>query len=174
MARYGGAKTRRNKDRLVEVDAGNPHFPDPNLEVYNLTGLWAEYHIYDGPREIGRTFPWREFQETFFRLMDSAFQQLPWSISIDAANPEYTPFTSRPSLVHLRFGLFDDPFMHEEHDGYNMESWNFFGRDRYLRSPAGGEFSYYTSYDQDHVLDESDMHGRTFENEAAEFHISYR
>lgn len=136
-------------------------------------GLWAEYHIYDGPREIGRTFPSREFQETFFHLMDSAFQQLPWSISIDAANSEYTPFASRPSLVDLRFGLFDDSFMHEDHDGYNTESWDFFGRDRYLRSPAGGEFSYYTSYDQEHVLDESGMHGRTFEDEAAEFHISY-
>ncbi len=134
---------------------------------------FAEYHIYDGPREIGRTFPSKAFQETCFQLLDSAFTELPWSISIDAANPEYSPFVARPELVQIPFGLFDDSFMHQDHDGYNTESWNFFGRDRYITSPAGGEFSYYTDYDQEHVLDEAGIHGRIFEDEAAEFHISY-
>lgn len=136
-------------------------------------GLWAEYHIYDGPREIGRTFPSKDFQETFFHLMDASFKELPWNISIDAANPEYTPFAAKPELKQLAFGLFDDSFMHEDHDGYNTESWNFFGRDRYMSSPAGGEFSYYSDFDQEHVLDREGMHGRIFEDEAREFHISY-
>src|SRR5690606_12348267 len=88
-------------------------------------GLWAGYHIYDGPREIGRTFPSKDVQETFFHLMDASFKELPWNISIDAANPEYTPFAAKPELKQLAFGLFDDSFMHEDHDGYNTESWNF-------------------------------------------------
>lgn len=137
-------------------------------------GLWAEYHIYDGPLEIGRTFPSKDFQETFFHVMDSVFTELPWSISIDAADPEYSPFAEEPELKNIAFGLFDDSFMHEDHEGYNTESWNFFGRDRYMTSPAGGEFSYYSDYDQEHVLDYPEgIYGRTFEEKASEFHISY-
>lgn len=41
---------------------------DPRL-VFIQTGfgLWAEYHIYDGPFILGTTFPTKEFQENFFR-----------------------------------------------------------------------------------------------------------
>ena len=49
----------------------------------------------------------------------------------------------------------------------------FFGPKRYLYSPAGGEFSYYTDYDQKHVLDPQGIHGVSWENACKTFHISY-
>src|SRR5690606_9222911 len=45
-------------------------------------GLWGEYHIYDGPFELGKTFPSMEFQTTFLKKMESEFKSLKWSISI--------------------------------------------------------------------------------------------
>jgi hypothetical protein len=66
------------------------------------------------------------------------------------------------------------------HDGfgepgeYNTESWNFFDRERYKRSPAGGEFSYYSDYDQEHVLDWPDgPYGKPWEFFAEDFHMTY-
>jgi hypothetical protein len=63
--------------------------------------------------------------------------------------------------------------MCEDHDGYNRSSWLFFGADRYKTSPFGGEFSYYTDYDQKHCLDKAGMHGRTFEDEVARYHMTF-
>lgn len=137
-------------------------------------GLWAEYHIYDGPRIIGRTFPSKKFQAEFFKLMEETFTYTPWMISIDAADPAYTPFAEEPELKELKFGVFDDSFMHETHADHNGKNWTFFGEDRYRESPAGGEFSYYTKYDQEHVLDYPEgIYGHTFEEEAARFHITF-
>lgn len=137
-------------------------------------GLWAEYHIYDGPFILGRTFPSKEFQKNFFEEMDQNFKNTPWSVSIDAASSTYTPLAASPEVKNLKFGLFDDSFMHENHDEYNTTCWNFFGRNRYKQSPAGGEFGYYTNYDQQHVLDyPNGIHGRNFESEARNFHITY-
>jgi hypothetical protein len=147
---------------------------DPRLAfIQTGFGLWAEYHIYDGPLEIGTTFPSKQFQADFFRHLDTVFATTPWSISIDAADDTYSPFEQLSDLKTIDFGLFDDSFMHEEHGGYNTDCWNFFGRERYLRSPAGGEFSYYTDFDQEHVLDAEGIHGTTWEEAAAAFHISY-
>ena len=136
-------------------------------------GLWAEYHIYDGPFIMGRTFPSTEFQSQFFRLMDEVFTDLTWSISIDAASEEYSPFIYHPDLLDLNFGVFDDSFMHETHDEYNTTNWNLLDRNRYRKAPAGGEFGYYTKYDQENVLNKNGIHGRTFESEAEKFHITY-
>lgn len=136
-------------------------------------GLWAEYHIYDGPFIKGRTFPSTEFQAQFFKLMDEVFTDLTWSISIDAASEEYSPFISYPDLLILNFGVFDDSFMHKTHDRYNTTNWNLLDRNRYRKAPAGGEFSYYTDYDQENVLNKNGIHGRTFESEAEKFHITY-
>ncbi len=140
-------------------------------------GLWAEYHIYDGPFELGVTFPSKEFQERFFYHMDSTFTETPYMISIDAADNTYSPFEEKPELLNLPFGNFDDSFMHEgfgEEGEYNTESWKFFGPDRYKTSPAGGEFSYYTSYDQKHVLDWPDgPYGKPYEYFARQFHITF-
>jgi len=140
-------------------------------------GLWAEYHIYDGPFILGKTFPSKEFQEEFFGHLESVFINTPWSVSIDAASDDYSPFEQKPELKNIRFGLFDDSFMHEHHSTspseYNMSGWNFFGTERYMTSPAGGEFSYYTDYDQQHVLDPEGPWGRSFEDFAGQYHISY-
>jgi len=151
---------------------------DPRLAFIEVGfGLWAEYHIYDGPFILGQTFPSKAFQESFFNHLDTTFITTPFMISIDAASDEYSPFAEVPALLDIPFGLFDDSFMHEGFDEpgeYNTESWNFFGRDRYQAAPAGGEFSYYTSYDQQHVLDYPDgPYGKPFEFFANDFHITF-
>lgn len=151
---------------------------DPRLAFVQVGfGLWAEYHIYDGPFELGVTFPSKVFQEEFFRHLDTTFVQTPFSCSIDAADDTYSPFEENPELIELRFGLFDDSFMHNgfgEPGNYNTENWNFFDRERYKTSPAGGEFSYYSNYDQQHVLDWPDgPYGKPYEYFAEDFHITY-
>ncbi len=148
---------------------------DPRLAFIQVGfGLWAEYHIYSGPFTLGKTFPSKEFQETFFYHLDTTFRKTPWSISIDAADDRYAPFEEKPTLKDLKFGLFDDSFMHKSHGGYNTSNWNFFDRERYKTSPAGGEFSYYSSYDQEHVLDyPNGPYGKPYETFAAEFHMTY-
>lgn len=147
---------------------------DPRLAFVQIGfGLWAEYHIYDGPMELGKTFPSKEYQAKFLRRMNEVYVQTPWSISIDAAEQERTPFAESPGLKKLPFGLFDDSFMHEKHGEYNTACWDFFGRDRWKKSPAGGEFSYYTAHDQQHALSDEGPHGESFASSAGRFHISY-
>ena len=153
---------------------------DPRLAFLETGfGLWAEYHIYDGPYVPGKTFPSKDFQAEFMRGMAEWFKETTWSISIDAAGhsddeePTYGPFEEQPELLNLRFGNFDDSFMCEDHDGYNYKSWKFFGEERYKKAPLGGEFSYYTDSDQKHCLDKKGMHGRVFEDEVAKFHMTF-
>ena len=147
---------------------------DPRLAfVQTGFGLWAEYHIYDGPRVMGQTFPSKEFQATFFKEMDKYFKNTTWSISIDAADASYSPLKAQQDLLDIRFGNFDDSFMHEDHGDYNRDCWLFFGLDRYKKAPCGGEFSYYTDYDQVHCLDKEGMYGRLFENEVKRYHMTY-
>lgn len=147
---------------------------DPRIAfIQTGFGLWAEYHIYDGPFILGKTFPSKEFQDTSFRNMETHFKATPWNISIDAADDKYSPFKAKPELKQIVFGLFDDSFMCEEHSGYNATCWNFFGTDRYKTSPGGGEFSYYSDFDQEHVLDPQGIYGRSYETLAAQFHITY-
>ena len=147
---------------------------DPRLAfVQTGFGLWAEYHIYDGPCKIGRTFPSKEFQETFFREMQNYFKETTWSISIDAADSFYSPLKAKKELLDITFGNFDDSFMHETHHEYNRDCWLFFGEDRYKIAPRGGEFSYYSDFDQKHCLDVEGMYGRTFESQVAEYHMTY-
>jgi len=151
---------------------------DPRLAFIQVGfGLWGEYHIYDGPFILGETFPSKVFQEEFFYHLESVFINTPWSISIDAADDTYSSFEQKPELKNIKFGLFDDSFMHEKHSTYpseyNMSGWKFFGEDRYKTSPAGGEFSYYTDYDQQHVLDPEGPYGRSFEDFAGQYHITY-
>ena len=43
---------------------------DPRLAFLETGfGLWAEYHIYDGPMELGKTFPDKPFQAEFARRL---------------------------------------------------------------------------------------------------------
>ena len=147
---------------------------DPRLAfVETGFGHWAEYHVYDGLFIKGQTFPSQEFQKQFLIKMDQWFVNTPWLISIDAADGKYAPFSSQKDLLRLNFGNFDDSFMCEEWSGYNWESWQFFGMERYKKAPAGGEFSYYSSYDQKHVLDKEGMYGRVFEDVVAKVHMSF-
>ena len=135
-------------------------------------GLWAEYHIYDGPMILGRTFPDRAFQSRFIRLLDTTYTRLPWNISIDAAN-DWAPFDTLPALKALGFGLFDDSFMSQNHETENRPNWLYFGETRWRSHPAGGELSYYTTSDQQHALDSAGMYGRTFDSQALRYGLSY-
>ncbi len=147
---------------------------DPRLAfVETGFGLWAEYHIYDGPCVIGQTFPSHDFQAQFLPKMDEWFQDTPWMFSIDASDSKYAPFHKKKELLDLNFGNFDDSFMCEDWSGYNWSGWKFFGEERYKKAPAGGEFSYYSDYDQKHVLDKAGMYGRVFEDVVAKVHMTF-
>ncbi len=136
-------------------------------------GLWAEYHIYDGPLVVGKTFPSKAFQARFARHLDSTFNHLPWMISIDAADKEWSPMAEDDELRGLRFGLFDDSFLCKEHPKVNALNWQAFGDDRWKRAPAGGEFSYYNKRDQRLALAPSGPNGDSFADAAARFHVSF-
>lgn len=148
---------------------------DPRIAFLQVGfGLWAEYHIYDGPMQLGKTFPSKTFQTQFVRHMGAAFTALAWSISIDAADEQVGPFGDDPTLLSLPFGLFDDSFLHKTHNQYNAECFAFFDYEtRYRRAPMGGELSYYTDYDQQHALDPQGPYGISFEQLAGRYHISY-
>lgn len=137
-------------------------------------GLWAEYHIYDGPFELGRTFPSKDFQSGFLIHLDSLFKETQWSISIDAASDRYSPFSENPELKELSFGVFDDSFMHEYHSSDNLPNWIFFNRERYFMAAIGGEFSYLSSYDEQNALNPHvGAYGTAFEEWVEEFQMTY-
>lgn len=136
-------------------------------------GLWAEYHIYDGPMKVGKTFPSKEFQTRFAHHMDATFKLLPWMISVDAADQEWSPMAQDEQLLERSFGLFDDSFLCKEHPKVNALNWRAFGTDRWRRAPAGGEFSYYNKRDQRMALAASGPNGVSFEEAAARFHVSF-
>ncbi len=136
-------------------------------------GLWAEYHIYDGPFQLGRTFPDKALQLRFARHMDASFRQTPWMISVDAADDERAPFARADELRTLGFGLFDDSFLCKQHSEYNAVNWQALGENRWQTAPAGGEFNYYTRRDQRMALAPNGPHGVSFTTAAAQFHITF-
>ncbi len=136
-------------------------------------GLWAEYHIYDGPRKIGGTFPSKEYQATFMQHLSKTFVDTPWMISIDAADGDYSPLEQQPALLDLQFGVFDDSFLCKPHAKENAINWKFFGDRRYEKSPTGGEFSYYNQRDQKLALSKEGPNKIPFESMAAQFHVSF-
>ena len=136
-------------------------------------GLWAEYHIYDGPFKLGKTFPDKAFQTEFLKHLDFVFRETPWSISVDSADDEVSPIAANKKLRQLSFGVFDDSFLCKQHSKVNKLNWDVMGRGRYRRQPAGGEFSYYTKRDQKQALAPDGPHGTSFEKAARAFHISY-
>jgi hypothetical protein len=146
---------------------------DPRLAFVQVGfGLWAEYHIYDGPMTLGGTFPSREFQAEFARHLAATFHQTPWMISVDAAG-DHAPFASDRELLALPFGLFDDSFNHADHKKHNEPNWDDLGRDRWKIAPTGGEFSFFETKDQREALAPRGPHGVSFEDQAAKFHISF-
>jgi hypothetical protein len=135
-------------------------------------GLWAEYHIYDGPMTMGGTFPSLDYQREFALTLADSFKRTPWMISVDAA-ADRAPFAGDPKLLALPFGLFDDSFNHADHARWNEPNWIGLGRDRWKVAPNGGEFSFYEPKDQKEALAPEGPHGVPFEEHAAKFHITF-
>ncbi|MGD0111158.1 MAG: DUF4832 domain-containing protein [Armatimonadota bacterium] len=140
---------------------------DPRLAFLEVGfGLWAEYHIYSGPEELGKTFPSKEFQAQFFRQLSRMFKETPWMISQDAQEASRTPFAAQRELLDLRFGIFDDSFHLAWQPGYNLEGWEFFGRDRWRHAPCGGEILFPNRPREQQVA-------AAWATEAANFHITF-
>jgi hypothetical protein len=140
---------------------------DPRLAFLEVGfGLWAEYHIYSGPEVLGKTFPSKEFQAQFFRHLAEVFQETPWMISQDAHEGHRAPFADEPELLDLEFGIFDDTFHQAWRPGYNLEGWEFFGRDRWQHSPCGGEIVIRNR-------ERSEQVAEAWAREAASFHITF-
>jgi hypothetical protein len=147
---------------------------DPRLAFVQVGfGLWAEYHIYDGPMKLGQTFPSKDYQAEFARHLSTTLKTTPWMISVDAGDDEWSAFPENESLLGLPFGLFDDSFNHAKHKKENEPNWNTLGRDRWKLSPTGGEFSFFQKVDQSKALAPTGPHGLSFEQQAAAFHISF-
>ena len=146
---------------------------DPRLAFVEVGfGLWAEYHIYDGPMELGKTFPSVEFQREFALRLGEVFRETPWMVSVDAAG-DHSPFAADEEVRALPFGLFDDSFNHARHAKWNEPNWDRLGRDRWKLAPAGGEFSFFEPEDQRAALAPNGPHGVPFERHAAKFHVSF-
>ena len=152
---------------------------DPRIAFVELGfGHWSEYHIYGTPLKLGTNFPSKEYQKEFLQHVAQVLD-IPWAISIDAADDLYTPIVADAELMALNFGLFDDSFMHEHHeinqgDGYNERCWRSIGADnRWQRGVCGGEVSYYTRNDQRNFLNPEGMYGWTWEAASAKYHITF-
>ena len=146
---------------------------DPRIAFVEVGfGHWSEYHIYGTPLQPGINFPSAAYQKEFLSYLADVLE-IPWLISIDAADS--SPVVGDASLMALTFGLFDDSFMHKEHEGdYNENCWNAIGKGaRWQTGACGGEISYYTSADQKNFLNPAGMYGVTWEQASAKYHISF-
>ena len=141
-------------------------------------GHWAEYHIYGTKLELGKNFPAKSYQTEFLTHLDTLFKETPWSISVDAADDDYSPIAGNKTLLGLGFGLFDDSFMHKEHDisqgdGDNEKNWIVLDTTRWKKAPAGGEISYYEDKDQHEFLNPKGLYNVTWEDAASKYHMTY-
>ena len=146
---------------------------DPRIAFLELGfGHWSEYHIYGTPLQPGVNFPSDAYQKEFLEYVGGVLE-IPWLISIDAADS--SPVVGDASLMALTFGLFDDSFMHKDHEGdYNENCWKAIGKGtRWQTGACGGEISYYTSADQKNFLNPAGMYGVTWEQASAKYHISF-
>ena len=146
---------------------------DPRIAFVEVGfGHWSEYHIYGTPLQPGVNFPSDTYQKEFLTCLDGTLE-IPWLISIDAADS--SPVVGDASLMALTFGLFDDSFMHKDHEGdYNENCWKAIGKGtRWQTGACGGEISYYTSSDQKNFLNPTGMYGVTWEQASAKYHITF-
>jgi len=146
---------------------------DPRIAFVEVGfGHWSEYHIYGTPLQPGVNFPSDAYQKEFLSHLGDVLE-IPWLISIDAADS--SPVVGDASLMALTFGLFDDSFMHKDHEGdYNENCWNSIGKGiRWKTGACGGEISYYTSADQKNFLNPAGMYGVTWEQASSKYHISF-
>lgn len=152
---------------------------DPRIAFVQVGfGHWGEYHIYGTTKKFGVNFASKNYQAEFLKHVATQFKDTPWSVSIDAADNSYSPVIDDPSLLALNFGLFDDSFMHAEHDisqgyGDNERNWRDMGLDRWKTAPGGGEVSYYTPKDQQEFLNPAGLYGVTWEQAASKYHMTY-
>jgi hypothetical protein len=94
-------------------------------------------------------------------------------ISVDAANEEWSPFSTESKLRSVKFGLFDDSFNHMKHAKENEPNWKALGEERWKLAPTGGEFSFFKKVDQRLALAPGGPHGIAFEEQASKFHVSF-
>ena len=152
---------------------------DPRLAFLEVGfGHWAEYHTHGTAVKLGKNFPSKEFQKVFMEMLSATMRDTPWLVSIDAAQQKYSDLAADPTLAALSFGLFDDSFMHEEHDighgdGWNEQCWRRFGTARWRRAPCGGEVSYYRTRDQREFLSPKGLYGITWKEAAAKYHLTF-
>ncbi len=168
--------------KLFYTDFAKRYENDPRIAFVEVGfGHWSEYHIYDENGvniKFGTNFPTKDYQKEFFLHLSDVMANIPWAISIDAADDEYTPFADDKELRSLSFGLFDDSFMHKEHEkksgeGYNEECWETMGVNRWKTGVCGGEISYYEDTDQEKFTNPSGMYGHTWEEQSAKYHITF-
>lgn len=149
-------------------------YPDPSTGLAYVEvgfGLWGEYHldfdnlsVFSDPTTstkagaMGKLFPSRSEQKRILSAVNTAFVNMPWGISIDAADADFGPYLSPAAASGLDFGLFDDSLLHEDWADSNRNNWSFFGSGRKLQV-NGGEFSYYTDHDQRYALLSKGPHG---------------
>ena len=163
------------------MDFANRYNFDERIAFMELGfGHWAEYHIYGTALIMGYNFPSYEYQKDFLKLVSQVLE-IPWLISIDAADNNYSPIVESQELMNLPFGLFDDSFMHRNHEvadageeAWNEHCWMDLGYGtRWWNAPMGGEISYYTMYDQRNFLNPNGMYGHTWKEQAEKYHISF-
>lgn len=151
---------------------------DPRLAFVEVGfGHWGEYHTYGTTVQFGKNFPTKTYQREFFQHL-SKVMDIPWMVSIDAGDEMYSDVCTHASTKNLSFGLFDDTFMHAEHDksqgdGWNEQCWEWSGLDHWKTGVCGGEVSYYTADDQHNFLNPKGMYGVTWEQAAAKYHMSW-
>ena len=168
--------------KLFYTDFAKKYENDPRIAFVEVGfGHWSEYHIYDeNGVDIGKdgNFPSKDYQKEFFLHLANVMGSIPWAISTDAADDDYSPFADDKDLRKLAFGLFDDSFMHKDHektskDGYNEECWITMGKDRWKTGVCGGEISYYSSSDQKNFTREEGMYGLTWKDQSEKYHITF-
>jgi hypothetical protein len=140
-------------------------------------GHWGEGHTYGTKPLFGVNFPAREYQRELFIHL-SQVMTIPWLTSIDAGDEYYSDICTHEDTRNLAFGLFDDTFMHAEHelskgDGWNEKCWQWSGMDHWKTGVCGGEISYYTPDDQHNFLNPNGMYGFTWEQAAAKYHMTF-
>jgi hypothetical protein len=161
------------------TDFNEQYKDDPRIAVIQLGfGHWSEGHIYGTDLEFGVNFPTKEYQREYYTHV-SKTMEIPWGISISGGDEYYSPIPNDEELLQLRFGSFDDSFMHAGHElstgeGWNEQCWDGMGKEyRWEKGICGGEISYYTSDDQKNFLNPKGMYGWTWEAASAKYHISY-
>ncbi len=136
-------------------------------------GLWAEYHIYDGPMKLGKTFPDKAFQADFCAQLSRVFHKTPWLISVDAADGSRAPLSRTATCCSARLGFSTTRSYVSNTRGRTSRTGTQWAESAGKRAPAGGEFSYYTERDQKLALAPTGPHGIPFEQAAAAFQITF-